>query len=389
MNPHLRTPEIIVVDDEPRNLSLLEEVLSSEGYALRLFRRGDTALYSAETNPPDLILLDICMPSPNGYETCQRLKSIPHLAPIPVLFITALDRMEDKVQAFDAGAVDFITKPFCDVEILKRVEVHLKLYRLQQRLVLLNQQLEGQVRERTSQLTEANRQLAIWNHAKTDWLNMLNHELRTPLTGVLGVTDLLISHLPAASPLYNLAPLYDQARNRIMELIEDASLLTSIRIDEQAFTLHPIPAMPAIHSAMERVRARVAPTAITFQTSGDENFLIHGEPRLLQRAMEGLLWAVANCLKPDESVMVELRQSRGRIHVTLRAPAAHLSAEALDTFFEVCGQRELRRPGGDFGLAPVLGRQIVQLMNGDVNLKSSPNQGLTLDISFQHIAPEK
>src|SRR4029077_3409492 len=115
-------PMIMVVDDNPANLKLLEDMLVQAGYGVRSFPRGRLALAAAAQNPPDLILLDINMPEMNGHEVCQRLKSVPQLADTPVIFLSALNETKDKVKAFQSGGVDYISKPFQFDEVHARVE---------------------------------------------------------------------------------------------------------------------------------------------------------------------------------------------------------------------------------------------------------------------------
>lgn len=120
---------IMIVDDNPANLALLEEMLCQHGYTVRAFPLGRLALASAEYQPPDLILLDINMPEMDGYEMCRRLKAVPHLAGIPVIFLSALNATEDKVKGFRAGGVDYISKPFQFEEVRARVETQVQLRR--------------------------------------------------------------------------------------------------------------------------------------------------------------------------------------------------------------------------------------------------------------------
>ena len=123
---------IMVVDDNPANLKLLEDMLRKQRYEVRSFPLGRLALAAADQEPPDLILLDINMPEMNGYEVCERLKSSARLSGIPVIFISALNATEDKVKGFRSGGVDYISKPFQFEEVQARVETHLKLRRAQQ-----------------------------------------------------------------------------------------------------------------------------------------------------------------------------------------------------------------------------------------------------------------
>lgn len=129
---HVGPGNILVVDDAPNNLRLLTNILNDQGHKTRTATSGAMALRAIQLSPPDLILLDINMPEMNGYEVCERLKQEHSTADIPVIFISALDEVLDKVRAFTVGGVDYITKPFQVEEVLVRIETHLSLRRFQQ-----------------------------------------------------------------------------------------------------------------------------------------------------------------------------------------------------------------------------------------------------------------
>jgi DNA-binding response OmpR family regulator len=122
--------KIMMVDDQPAMLKLLQTRLGHEGYEVRMFTEGLSALAGAVCQPPDLILLDVDMPRMNGFDVCEQVRSNPALADIPVIFLTASDRIEDKVLAFRSGAADYITKPFQFDEVKSRVKIHLEVHRL-------------------------------------------------------------------------------------------------------------------------------------------------------------------------------------------------------------------------------------------------------------------
>jgi serine phosphatase RsbU (regulator of sigma subunit) len=134
--------DILVVDDKPTNLRLLSQTLAEKGYGVRTVTSGERALESARTSPPDLILLDVRMPDMDGYQVCAELKQDDRTAHIPIIFISALDQVEDKVLAFQTGGVDYITKPFQVEEVLARTETHLALRRLQSRLESINRRMQ-------------------------------------------------------------------------------------------------------------------------------------------------------------------------------------------------------------------------------------------------------
>ncbi len=144
-NQQTRYPgDILIVDDKPANLRLLSQMLLEHGHTVRAVINGARALASVRTALPDLILLDIKMPEMNGYEACKRLKADPQTRDVPVIFISALGETEDKVKAFTAGGVDYITKPFQIEEVLARVEIHLGLRNLQKKLERTNEDLAQQ-----------------------------------------------------------------------------------------------------------------------------------------------------------------------------------------------------------------------------------------------------
>jgi serine phosphatase RsbU (regulator of sigma subunit) len=132
---------ILIVDDLPANLQFLNSILIERGYQVRPAINGQVALKIAQKSLPDLILLDIQMPGINGYEVCEQLKANDKTCDIPVIFISALSEVFDKVKAFSVGGVDYITKPFQAEEVLARVETHLKLCHLQRQLALQNERL--------------------------------------------------------------------------------------------------------------------------------------------------------------------------------------------------------------------------------------------------------
>jgi CheY-like chemotaxis protein/DNA-binding CsgD family transcriptional regulator len=150
---------ILIIDDKQDNLRLLVNILKNQAYRVRPIRNAFQGLMVAQQEVPDLILLDIKMPEIDGYEVCRRLKADDQTRDIPVIFLSALEEVGDKLQAFQVGAVDYVSKPFQEVELLARIETHLTVRQLQQALETANETLEEKVQLRTAELAEANQQL--------------------------------------------------------------------------------------------------------------------------------------------------------------------------------------------------------------------------------------
>lgn len=142
--------DILAIDDTPENLALLSQMLTEKGYKVRSVTKGSTALRGAKAAPPDLILLDVKMPQMNGYEVCQELKADDRTRNIPVIFISALGDVFDKVKAFQAGGVDYITKPFQVEEVLARLNTHLTIRNLQLQLQAQNLHLQQEIAKKTA-----------------------------------------------------------------------------------------------------------------------------------------------------------------------------------------------------------------------------------------------
>jgi signal transduction histidine kinase len=166
---------ILIVDDTPANLGVLVETLGAAGYQLMVAEDGEEALAQTAQTQPDLILLDVMMPGIDGFETCRRLKSRDSTRDVPVLFMTALHETADKVKAFAAGSVDYITKPIEHEEALARVRTHLTLRRLRR---------------------ELQDQLAL----KERFMRIAGHDLRSPLCLILMAADLARRQLARPEP---------------------------------------------------------------------------------------------------------------------------------------------------------------------------------------------
>ena len=139
---------ILIVDDNPVNLSVVVDHLEENGFEVAVALGGEEALERAAFLEPDLILLDVMMPGIDGFETCRRLSAAPATRAIPVIFMTALADVNDKVAAFAAGGVDYVTKPFQVEELLARVNTHLALRTAQKQLHARNAALEAEIAAR-------------------------------------------------------------------------------------------------------------------------------------------------------------------------------------------------------------------------------------------------
>ncbi len=219
---------ILIVDDTPANLRLLSSILDSVGYKVRPARNGQIALTAAQSDPPDLILLDIMMPGMDGYEVCRHLKCNPKTEHIPVIFISALDDIQGKVKSFELGGVDYITKPFQSEEVLARVNSHITIHTLQKNL-----------REQVQELDA--------------FAHTVAHDLKNPLSYIVTMADFIntqfIEQVPAE--LVTLLQKMENSTHRGVNIIDELLLLSSVR--KQDIELAPVDMGRIVRNAQDRI----------------------------------------------------------------------------------------------------------------------------------------
>jgi two-component system, sensor histidine kinase and response regulator len=208
--------DILLVDDDPVNLRLLSELLSGRGFKTRLMPSGKRALAAISRSLPDLILLDIMMPDMDGYEVCRQLKADERTKDIPIIFISALDDIFNKVKAFKLGAVDYITKPFNEAEVYNRVQTHLSLQTMVREIQAKNKLLERQ-----------NQELDAYSH-------IVAHDLKTPIGTIIGYTIMLKDVLEDLQNDYMQTCIdgISVSSFRMNRIIDELLLLAKIRQEE-------------------------------------------------------------------------------------------------------------------------------------------------------------
>lgn len=377
----------MVVDDNPANLKLLEDMLRQQGHEVLSFPRGRLALAAAERNPPDLILLDINMPEMNGYEVCERLKATEELANIPVIFLSALRETQDKVKAFQSGGADYISKPFHFEEVQARVETHLKLYDLQRALKRQNERLEAAVAARTRELAKANQQLTILDRSKNEFLNLISHELRTPLNGLLGVGELILDGMPGTEENDELKEMFERSGRRLISIMEDALLLTEIDVHAEQFRTASVALSRVLNRARENATQFAATRQVTFSEAPADLGFVIGDQDLLVRAMQALLESAVKFSAEGGTVQMTHEPVGDSLRIIIQCHGGTIPAAAMPKFFDVFSIAEAITAGGDLGLGPALAYRILSLFGGSVSVKNTES-GIQLALALKAGTPE-
>ncbi|MGK7902041.1 MAG: response regulator [Hormoscilla sp.] len=227
-NSPAKTGVLLIVDDDIANLQVLSKFLKEAGFQVRVARNGDQAIETVKYEQPDLILLDVMMPGMDGFEVCQRLKTDPSTQDIPIIFMTALDESIDKVKGLNMGAVDYITKPFQQQEVLARIKIHTKIYWLTKKLEKKNQLLQQEI--------ESRKKAENANEAKSQFLAQMSHELRTPLNIILGFAQVMNRDRSLGKEQQENLEVITSSGEHLLELIED--ILSMSKIDSGRMTLN-------------------------------------------------------------------------------------------------------------------------------------------------------
>ncbi|HHC24071.1 MAG TPA: hybrid sensor histidine kinase/response regulator, partial [Desulfobacterales bacterium] len=213
---------ILIVDDNPENLGVLFDYLSELGITPLVAQSGQDAIELLEEKMPDIILLDILMPGLDGFETCKRLKANNKTEDIPIIFMTALSEITDKVRGFEAGAVDYITKPFQLEEILARIRAHLIIQRLKNDLQVKNEALQESLERERKLMEDLRLNLSI----------SLPHELRTPLNAIIGFAGFFINPKRVLKPekVVEYGNEIYQGGLRLNRLVENSLLYANLKL---------------------------------------------------------------------------------------------------------------------------------------------------------------
>jgi two-component system, sensor histidine kinase and response regulator len=378
--------DIMIVDDTPANLKLLEDMLLQEGYEVRSFPLGRLALAAANKNPPDLILLDVNMPEMNGYEVCEHLKANGSLSDIPIIFLSALNETQDKVKAFRAGGVDYVSKPFQFEEVHSRVKTHLNLHELQRVLKQHNEHLEQAVADRTRELEEANGRLTILDRSKTDFLNLISHEFRTPLNGLLGVGELILGAMPFTDENLELEGLFQRSRRRILSILDDALLLGEIDVNSQQFRSAPVSLHAVLTRAIERTSEFAKSRSVNLTPPWASLDQVLGEEDLLVRAMHALLETAVKFSGNGLPVRISPDPASVSPSVIIESQGSIIPEHALPRFFDLFSIAKAIVPGGDLGLGPPMAYRILALFGASVGVRNLEPPGIRFTVLLKPAA---
>ena len=339
-------PNILIVDDTPANVLLLEKMLAERGYKTRSVANGKLALQAARDEVPDLILLDINMPEMNGYEVCVQFKADAALKDIPVIFISALDGTIDKVQAFSAGGVDFVTKPFHCEEVYARVLTHLKLRRLEK--------------------------------LRDDLNHMIIHDLRSPLTVISGFLQLLegeeAKNLSARTQ--ELVTVVRRSSEDMLNMICSILDVSKMVAGEMKLNNDQCDLDAMIRDAVSMNQPFPENRTVTFNTK-ETSLNITADIVLIRRVLQNLLSNALKYTPPGANVQIDLASSISEVRIAVTDTGPGIAPRYHRRIFEKFGQVENSKYRLGTGLGLNFCKMAVEAHGGRIGVESEVGRGST------------
>lgn len=352
-------PSVLIVDDLPNNVRLLSIMLTEKGYQVRKAINGQMALNTVRSLIPDLILLDINMPDLNGYQVCEQLKADEKTREIPVIFISALDDVFDKVKAFQVGGVDYISKPFQGEEVMARIENQLTICRQKK-------QLQNEIKER--QKTEET--LEIYLHA-------VSHDLRNPVIGMSMILNNLIKNSQGETKEVSRKILQQMANSCDRQLTLIDSLVETRQNDLWGVSLElkPLSLYEIGQQISQEWELRLKENQATLINNFSPDLpLVNADAHHLWRVFENLL---ANALKHNpQGIIITLsaRLEGNYLLCSIADNGVGISETQRKQLFDRY-QRGNNNNQISLGLGLYLCRQIIHAHGGEIGIMNNDEKG--------------
>jgi signal transduction histidine kinase len=383
-------PDILVVDDTLANLRLLVNLLVERGYKVRPAANGTLALSSARAKPPDLILLDIVMPNLDGYEVCKQLKANEVTREIPVIFISAVNEVLDKVKAFTSGGVDYITKPFQVEEVVARVETHLAIRNLQRSLQEKNEALSHtleQLNTTQAQLIESEKMAALGNLVAG-----VAHEINTPIGISITAASVLNEDTIEFLNTYKNGTIKRVELERFLDTAVESSGMILKNLKHAAELIHGFKQVAVDQSSESKrcfnlkeyleeillsLKVQLKKTKHSVKIQGDETLTLDSYPGVLSQVVTNLVMnSLVHAYDEEDSgeICLEFKREDKQVILQYTDDGKGINSENMSKLFEPFFTTNRSQGSTGLGLHIVY-NLVTHKLKGTIHCKSSVGSG--------------
>lgn len=345
------TSRVLVVDDHVRNVAILEKILRSE-YLVERATSGEEALSLATGFRPDVVLLDIMMPGIDGYETCRRLRACPELSHTKIILVSAKAQLSERLAGYEAGADDYVVKPFDQDELLVKLRVFMRLKSVEE-----------------------------LNRLKSDMITLLTHETRTPLASILAPLEMLQSPEAGLSSRHlEMARIAHRGAVRLNEFIEGLGLLNDIQSGHVALELVPHDLAAIALSAVERASEAARGRQVTVQVDVQPGLVCDCDAGHLGWVLAALLDNATRFSPSPGVVSVRIHAQGATAVLSVADQGPGIPQPFLAAVFDGLTVPDIGHHHSGRGLSMVTARAILRRHEGEISAHNSPDGGAVFEL---------
>lgn len=374
-NNPLNGKSILIVDDVADNLKVLGYLLKEQGFRIAIASDGNTAINSALSKPPDLILLDVSMPEMDGFTVCNIMKNSEVTKDIPVIFLTARSEITDITRGFEVGAVDYITKPFNQAELLARVKTHLDLKTARET-----------IRSKNEELDHKNHELIQLNKSKDKFFSIIAHDLKNPFSTLIGFTEFLTEdiHKLSKEDLTEIASGLNYSANKLFELLNNLLEWSRIQTGNLSVNISDYHPAKMIQEDVSLLLQPAKNKGLEINVSTDDEVLIRADRNMFRSVIQNLVFNAIKFSYPGNEIVIKGRALGDSYEISVTDTGVGIEESVLGELFRIENKYSTAgtndEPGTGLGL--ILCRELVEKMKGNISVVSSPGKGSTFSFTL-------
>jgi signal transduction histidine kinase len=353
--------KVLIVDDKPENLEVLDKNLCRRGALVSSAASGRQALELVAADPPDLILLDISMPEMNGLEVCKKLKEDPATKDIPIIFITARAQPEDIVKGFEAGAVDYVTKPFYSSELISRVFTHLELKRAR------------------DTINKQNAELKHLNDGKDRFFSIIAHDMRNPFSILMGFSNILHMRYDTMNDAKRkeYIAVLNTTCERVVNFLENLLKWGRVQLNKLEINPQKISLKKIFDDNILLLKENANQKNIELKTEISGECYAYADHEMIDLVVRNL---ISNALKFTGSggiILLEARITEESTEVKVSDNGVGINETDMKKLFRIDGNHTTTGTANErgTGLGLILCREFIEKNGGKIRVESKPDIG--------------